>query len=516
MLTYCGVPDAYSAVRLNLTRTGQHRLALTWPSSTGVIYRTLNSTNANGPWDKTFSPVLGNGQQKSISIPANKHVEYFKMTEVPLDGSTSLTNGQSMTGTTTINITALVSSGDILSIGLWDIYGNTTNVLDYIDIRDPSRRSFMVDTVYMRNGQHRLQLELIAQNTVAYSETVSVVVTNAISVVSQVPTEFMRYVEFLPYTTNGRYSVIVRDDQGLTVQSTNRTMSGALSTNGTLVFRDGSARYTNVYSSTYFDYFVTLIIGSTSYTHTFRSPTVQVFNWMEGTVIAQVPDGIITIEESELDVMLLNIITYFNVWGEPFFFDTLRRESSNERWNILSPSTYNICNEYLKGSYQRAPSHVHFYGIGGPDYLSMRTSDSYEGISTATLSGLSLSNRPTFIFFDGFALPKSILTVMTGMTDISFRLSREDLLRLGRRPRVVFYWKENPFPYTGEDVSVAHNTFITDLYTELWAPDFTGLPAQTIDVALAKLRIRYPDIMNKLGVAGSFVNMYIDETITHQ
>ncbi|MEK7646617.1 MAG: hypothetical protein AAB381_02900 [Patescibacteria group bacterium] len=507
-------PDAYTAVRIGLTRTGPQTLSLTWPSSPNVIYRVQSSTNAHGPWKKSFSPVLGNGQQKSIPLPSPKPMELFRLTELSIDSSIDLTEDHLLSGTVQIDITALATSGDIQSIGLWDIFRSTTNVLDYIDIRDPSRRSFTVNTAHLRNGTHGLQLELITPNLISYSDMVPVRSSNAIAVVSQIPTEFMRYLEFVPHATNGTYSVIVKNDQGTMVQSTNRNMAGSLSTNGTIVFKDGSARFTNIYSSAYFDYTITTVVGQTTSTYSFRSPTVSVFDWLEGTVIGQVPAEL-DIETSELERMLLAPTVNFGFWGDMFIFATQTRETTVESWNMLADSTYEVCNDYLLGSYGRAPSHVHIYSSGGTDYVGSRSTNKTEGVSTATLQSLSLSNRPTFLFLDGCSVPRSLAAHLSGITDLGARWSRADLLREGRRPHVVFYWKDTPFPYQEADVSVRHRSFIADLYTELWKPDFIGLPAQTIDVALAKMRQRYPGPMSELYRMGS-TDIFIDETLPHQ
>lgn len=515
-IVMCSAPhSSYAAVRIGLTRTGPSTLSLTWTSSPGVVYRAVSSTNAQGPWRKSFSPVLGTGLQQSISIPRNKTAEYFRLIESTQDASIDLAPQQLVSGVVTIDISALASSGEILSIALWDIFGNTTNVLDYIDIRNQTRRTFTINTAHLRNGTHGLQLELMSGSLPWYSDITSVRSTNAIAVVSQIPTEFMRYLEFVPHATNGTYSIIVTDDRGVTVQSTNRTMSGTLTTNGTIVFKDGAARFTNVYSSTYFDYEIGTVVGQVTNRYWFRSPTIGTFDWMEGTVIGQVPLEL-DIESSELDAMLLVPTIEFGSQGDLFMFDTRVRETTADRWNVLGDSTYEVCNDYLLGIYGRAPSHVHFYGDGGTDYLAVRSTNKTEGVSTATLRNLGLSNRPVFLFIDGCSVPRSLVAHLSGITDLGARWSRQDLLREGRRPHVACYWRNTPFPYQDADISLQHRQFITDLYTELWKPDFIGLPEQTIDVALARIRLRYPTLMNELVVIGSSVGMFIDETITHQ
>lgn len=509
--------ESLAQTKLSLKKTGPQTLQLSWPSKDGKVYRTMSATNIAGPWSKILLPIMGDGEETNVSLPALKKAEYFRIAELPLDGALSLSKGELLSGTITIDITTLTSVGEIQSIGLWDIFAGATNVLDYIDLRDPARRSFVVNTVHMQNGLHYFQLELVNGGDVSCSEMVSIIVTNAVSVVSQIPTEFMRFLEFDPHIVSGTYSVVVKDDRGVIVQSTNGSIAGALSTNSSLIFKDDSVRFNNNYASTHFDYEISVTNSDgDSSGYSFRSPTISSYDWMEGTAVAQLPDGSTQDSFPEIDYMLLFIMNYHSLYSDPFFFDSLQRETTNEKWNYIGQSGFKVLNDYLIGKYERGPSHGHFLCHGGADYLGSRTADVQYGVSTLTLNTMSLSNRMSFVFIDGFNMPRSLLTHMTGITDVSKRSSRADLLREGRRPRLVFYWKDTPFPYApGQDITEAHRIFVLDLYGELWKPMF-GYPFQTIDLVLGKMRQKYPDIVDRLGMAGEYGNMFIDETVTHQ
>lgn len=519
ILLHSTMPASGAQVKVNLQKTGPQALTLSWPSQTDTLYRAISATNVAGPWKKSFSPILGDGAAKSIAIPITKNAEYFKLMELPLDGSLSLNEGQQLSGTVTIDVTALsANQSDIHSIGLWDIFEGRTNVLDYIDLRDPARRSFEVNTVHMRNGAHQFQLELVNEGGMEYSEVTKVNVTNALSVVSQIPTEFARYLEIVPYIANGSYSVVVKNDLGAVVQSTNRPIAGVLSTNGTIAFKDGSVRFDNNYSSQYFDYEIEVTpAGGTPNTYSFRSPTISSFDTMEGTAIAQIPDGVGIDAYPTIDLMMLDIMNHHSIFSDPFFFDSLQREASNEKWNVVGEFGYNIVNDYLKGVYGRGPSHGHFLCPGGADYLGTRTENRDLSLSTATLNGLSLSNRMVFVWFDGFNMPRSLLAQLTGITDLAKKSSRATLIKEGRRPKFVLFWRDTPFKYTpGTDITAEHSAFVQDMYKELWKLDLFGDTEQTIGSALNKMRQLHPAIMGKLGLAGDYDNMFIEEVVTHQ
>jgi hypothetical protein len=516
-----------SEIRLLAGRTASNHVRLSWNSEVGKLYRPIAATNLAGPWQKTLAPVAATAAEtQALAASDQAGSQWFRVAELPLDGAFRLPNRNPISGTVVLEVVGLSASNQIRYLGLLDITGNHTNLLDWIDGRNPASRTFTVNTAHLKNGPHHLQLELIDDHGdpsssavhLAYSEVTEMVVTNAISVVSDRETEWKRHLRFLPNAASGTWWAFATNDQNALVQSTNRSIAGSTNAVGEITFEDKTVSFTNSYRSAYFDYaiWVSPAPGLTN-RYSFRSPTVPKREAYEGLVVEQwlAPFNANPVRRDHLDGMFESMLFEMTRFSDHFDFVTQTYGARPDEWNLVyGPFEWETCSNYLAGAFGSAPTHLYFWGFGGPDQIGLNVpwSEEFWGLSTATLSSFSRAHRLHFVFFDGFNHPRSLIRLLTGITK---NRTRADLMREGQRPRAAFYFEGLDFSrYAGQDDLSREDSEFRQFFIEtMWASTpLSGIyPGRPMDVNLGLIKARYPALMEKLRWIGSVTNVFIDE-----
>ncbi len=513
---YLTMVSAKPATQLKINRTPTSDLSLNWNSVTGLVYRTYVSGQGTTNWSKFEAHSVATSTVSRLNISPSASSAYYKVAESPLEGSFLYKPSNTVSGVIQIPIfTSRTTTNRIQSIALLERRGMDVNVLDIIDSRAPANRVFPLDTARLRNGTNHLELEIVDRKgpltsedpQVSNSETLTLVVSNKISVLSDPETEFRWYIRFATPFQFGSWDLFIDDHSG-----TPSIMSGELPGDGSEIeISDPNVgnNFAHSYNTPYLDFQLSVFENyATEHVYSFRSRVVSAPPKYEVCILNQ---DSYALTGPRFVQMMQTVLDTSTVVPNHFDINTLTRDPFPETWNnIVSPTHWQVCNDYLNGQYVRRPSHLYYFGYVGSDWLGQFQPNSDEGVSLATLE----ENPPhylSFVILDGGNIPLTLVKRLIGTTR---NMSLAQSIREGKRPHFAITWSGRRFSELvyDNDLDLRQAQFMTKLHELAWELDVLLYTTKRMSSVLSQLQAQYPDIMPYLRVYGCS-EMYADQLI---